>query len=151
MPDVVITQPQESDIPTISALAWPDPEVAKRKQVRLRNWYDAGSIIVAKQNATVVAFVVFDNSFFDNAFIRWIMVADSHRRRGIARGMVKALMERSPTAKLFTSTTESNYAMRLLLDGLGWENVGSVRGIAEADPEMFYRAPGEAARALRIA
>lgn len=151
VPDVVITQPHEADLPEISVLAWPDPDVAKRKQIRLRNWYDAASIIVAKLDDTVIAFAIFDNSFFDNAFIRWIVVAEAHRRRGIGRGLVKALMERSPTTKLFTSAHESNYAMRLLLDGLGWENVGSVRGIAEADPEMFYRAPGEGARALRSA
>lgn len=151
MGDVVITQPSEADIPAISALAWPDPEIARRKRIRLRNWYDAGSIVVARHEDAVVAFAVFDNSFFDNAFIRWIFVAETHRRLGIARGIVKALMERSPTTKLFTSTTESNYAMRLLLDSLGWENVGSVRGIAEEDPEMFYRAPGDAARALRTA
>ncbi len=151
MPDVVITQPAEADLAAISVLAWPEPQVAKRKQIRLRNWYDAGSIIIARMDEIVVAFAVVDNSFFDNAFIRWLFVAESHRRRGIGRGMVLALMERSATAKLFTSAPESNYAMRLLLDSLGWQNVGSVDGIDDADPAMFYRAPGEAARALRIA
>jgi GNAT superfamily N-acetyltransferase len=149
--DVVITQPVEFDLAAISALAWPDVSVAKRKQIRLRNWYDAGCLIVARHGDTVIAFAVFDTSFFDNTFLRWLVVAESHRRRGIGRGIVGALMERSSTPKFFTSTNESNYAMRLLLDSLGWENVGSVRGLDEGDQEMFYRAPGEDARAKRIA
>jgi GNAT superfamily N-acetyltransferase len=151
VPDVSITQPAEADLPAISALAWPDPSVAKRKQIRLRNWFDAGSLVIARLGDSVIAFAVVDNSFFDNAFIRWVFVEESFRRRGIARGIVSALMERSATAKLFTSAPESNYAMRLLLDSLGWENVGSVRGVEESDPSLFYRAPGEAARAFRIA
>jgi ribosomal protein S18 acetylase RimI-like enzyme len=151
VPAVVITQPNEADLPSISKLAWPEQSVASRKQIRLRNWFDAGSLIIARLEEKVIAFAVVDTSFFDNAFIRWIYVDESHRRLGIAKGMVSALMERSATAKLFTSTPESNYAMRLLLDGLGWENVGSVRGIEESDPALFYRAPGEAARALRSA
>nr|WP_277814846.1 GNAT family N-acetyltransferase [Galbitalea soli] len=143
--------PIEADLEGISRLAWPDPELAHRKRIRLRNWYDAGCIVVAKKADEVIAFAIFDRSFFDNTFIRWIVVHEEHRRRGIARGMVRALTERSSTVKVFTSTTESNYPMRLLLDSLGWENVGTVRGLDDGDPEMFYRAPGEGARAKRIA
>jgi GNAT superfamily N-acetyltransferase len=151
VPDVVITLPFEADLVAISSLAWPDPEVARRKQIRLRNWFDAGSLIIARLGESVIAFAVVDNSFFDNAFIRWIFVDESHRRLGIGRVMVRALMEHAATAKLFTSAPESNYAMRLLLDGLGWENVGAVRGVEESDPSMFYRAPGDESRAVRSA
>ncbi len=150
MQNIVITKPTEKDLAGVSALAWPDIAVAKTRQLRLRHWFELGGIIIATDDHVVVGFSVTDRSFFDNGFIRNVIVAESHRRRGIGRRLVEVIMERSPTPKLFTATTQSNYPMRLLLDSLGWENVGNVRGV-EDDAELFYRAPIAAERKGRVA
>jgi ribosomal protein S18 acetylase RimI-like enzyme len=141
MADVSITRPSEADLPAVSALAWPDPDEARTRQIRLRNWYDLGNLIVVKFGEAVIAFAVIDRSFFDNGFVKLVVVAEQHRRRGIATMLLRTLRDRIDTEKLFTSTNESNYAMRLLLDSLGWQNMGTVRGLDDDDPELFYLAP----------
>lgn len=150
MHNIVISEASERHLPGVSALAWPEIEVAKTQQLRLRHWYELGGLIVATDDQVVVGFGVIDRSFFDNGFVRTLMVAESHRRRGIARQLMEVFMQRTPTPKLFTATTQSNYQARLLLESLGWENVGAVRGL-EDDPELFYRAPETAAGAARVA
>lgn len=150
MHNIVISEAAERDLPGVSALAWPEVEVAKTQQLRLRHWFELGGLIVATDDKVVVGFGVIDRSFFDNGFVRHLMVAESHRRRGIGRQLLEVFMQRSPTPKLFTATTQSNYQVRLLLDSLGWENVGAVRGL-EDDPELFFRAPEIASRPVRVA
>jgi GNAT superfamily N-acetyltransferase len=145
--DLDITRPDEADLPAVSALAWPDVAEAKTRQIRLRNWFDLGNLIVAKHDGVVVGFAVTDRSFFDNGFLRLLVVSEAYRRRGVATALLSVIAERVDTEKLFTSSNESNYAMRLLLDSLGWQNMGSVRGIDDDDPEMFYLAPKRAAGA----
>lgn len=43
------------------------------------------------------------------------------------------------SGKLFTSTNRSNGPMRQLLTGHGWHRCGELSGLAEGDPEMFFR------------
>lgn len=45
---------------------------------------------------------------------------------------------RADTAKLFTSTNESNVAMQRLCDRLGYVRSGFIENLDERDPEVVY-------------
>jgi len=138
---ISITRPREEDLGQVLALAWPEPSVRKTKPLTVRGWFDQQQLIVAKHDGVVVAFIVVDQSFFDQTFVRCLMVAEHHRRQGLGSALLGAIAERVTTEKLFTATTDSNFSMRMLLAALHWENVGTVRGIVDGASEMFYRAP----------
>ncbi len=148
---ITLTQARERDLPGISALAWPDPALARQRQERLHAWQAGGGLIVARADETVLAFAQFDETFFDHTFVGRLVVGEKYRRRGIGSALLVAITERAPTPAVFTSAHESNYPKRLMLDALGWENTGSVRGLDGDGQTHFYRAPGEHERAERLA
>lgn len=141
MPSVLITLPREDELPAVSALAWPEIAVAKRKQLALRGWFAAGQLIVARLDGAVIGVVAVDESFLDHRFVPLITVAESHRRLGIGKALLAAATERVGERRLFTASADSNFPMRMLLASLHWENVGTVRGLDDDGSELFYRAP----------
>jgi ribosomal protein S18 acetylase RimI-like enzyme len=73
------------------------------------------------------------------------------RRRGIAASLMRSAEIDAPTEKLFTSTNESNAAMRALCEKIGFVRSGIIENLDEGDPEIIYfkrlapsaRHPGE--------
>jgi GNAT superfamily N-acetyltransferase len=96
--------------------------------------------LVAVEDATVVGFAgVRPGHFYGRDFLDLLFVGDVHRRRGVGRSLVRRVVERS-TARVFTSTNESNTAMRSLLASEGWIRSGVLVGLDEGDPEhVFFR------------
>ncbi|HTT59040.1 MAG TPA: GNAT family N-acetyltransferase [Acidimicrobiales bacterium] len=80
-------------------------------------------------------------AFFGRDFIKLLLVAPTHRRTGIGRALLEAAVSGASTATIFSSTNESNAAMRALFEHDGWTLSGVLSGIDEGDPEMvFWRA-----------
>lgn len=94
--------------------------------------------LVAASSGHVLGYGVLEYSFFSNGFISMIYVASSERRKGIASALLQALTERCSTPKLFTSTNESNRAMRALLDRAGFVASGVIYNLDPGDPEVIY-------------
>jgi GNAT superfamily N-acetyltransferase len=128
--DVRIARP--SDLSALKAL---DPGRAPL----MSGWIEAGHIHVAVDADELVGFAVMTQTFFERAFVELLMVAPGHRRRGIAAAILRYLEAKSPTADLWTSTNESNAPMRALLAYADYKPSGSVVGLDEGDPELFFR------------
>lgn len=78
--------------------------------------------------------------FFGRDFIALVVVAPSSRRRGAGTQLLNAAVNEATSDTVFTSTNESNTAMRALLVHRGWLLSGVLDGLDEGDPEMvFYR------------
>ncbi len=67
-----------------------------------------------------------------------LMVQEAYRRKGIATALMKRLEEICNTAKLFTSTNESNAPMQALMARMSYEPSGIVYNLDAGDPELFY-------------
>jgi hypothetical protein len=52
--------------------------------------------------------------------------------------LLEAAVSRAGTEVIFSSTNESNIAMRALFDHDGWTLSGVLSGIDEGDPEFVY-------------
>jgi ribosomal protein S18 acetylase RimI-like enzyme len=98
-----------------------------------------GECFVGSLEEKIVAVAILQNEhFFDNDFIAFIAVAPSHRRQGIGRRLLRELIDRVGTKKLFTSTNSSNTPMAGLLETSGWTYSGVLEGLDEGDPERVY-------------
>lgn len=93
--------------------------------------------LIAEDGAGTVGFCV-DGRLFAFAFLELLVVAPSHRRRGVGTLLVKAWEESATTAKVFTSTNQSNIPMQRLCESLGYVRTGLIENLDEGDPEIFY-------------
>jgi GNAT superfamily N-acetyltransferase len=73
-----------------------------------------------------------------NGFLSLLVVAKESRRRGVGRALLERSMAICTTAKLFTSTNESNMPMRLLLRDERFEESGVIHNLDEGDPELVF-------------
>lgn len=92
---------------------------------------------VAIVDQQVVGYCVLQYNFFDRGFISLAYVQDVFRRRGVGTALLKHLESVCRTQKLFTSTNESNQAMRSLLTKLQYEPSGEIKNLGD-DPECVY-------------
>lgn len=95
------------------------------------------SCLVAEKDSQIVGFCL-DGRLFAFAFLELLVVARSHRRRGVGTLLVKAWEESAETQKVFTSTNESNIPMQRLCESLGYVRTGLIENLDEGDPEIFY-------------
>lgn len=125
-----------SDIDAI--VAW-DTEAANQMQRRrdFESWVAANNAVVVDDDG-VAGYAVLDYSFFGQGFVAMLHVAPSRRRQGLATALFRYLERTCRTAKLFTSTNESNAAMRSLMSSLGYLPSGIVYNLDENDPELFF-------------
>jgi GNAT superfamily N-acetyltransferase len=109
------------------------------RAVAVHAWIAEGCAYVAVHENRSVGYAVMTRSFFDRAFIELLMVGADFRRRGIASAMLAYLEDASPTPRLWTSTNESNAPMRALLASRSYIHSGTIEGVDDGDPEMFFR------------
>ena len=94
--------------------------------------------MVAEAGGQVVGFGVLDYSFFECGFVKLLVVDEAHRRQGIGAALVEAMVRGCRTAKVFSSTNESNVAMQGLLAKVGFEPSGRVENLDPGDSERIY-------------
>ena len=94
--------------------------------------------LVLVDEQSVLGYAVFDYAFYSNGFISMVYIAPDSQRHGYGSAMLRHIESLCKTAKLFTSTNESNIAMQALLEKLGYVRSGSIDNLDEGDPELIY-------------
>ncbi len=97
-----------------------------------------GRIAVARVDDAIRGYVILDESFFDQFFVRLLIVHPDFRRRGLATALMRAAELDCQTGKLFTSTNQSNLPMQRLCERLGFLKSGYIENLDEGDPELIY-------------
>src|ERR1700693_6180213 len=73
-----------------------------------------GHVSVARVEDIVRGFVIADESFFGQFYVRLLIVHPDFRRRGLATALMRAAELECQSGKLFTSTNQSNIPMQQL-------------------------------------
>ena len=113
---------------------WPDIAVRSELTNKLALW------LVSLDGETVVGYVG-SQTVLQEADMMNIAVADSHRRRGIARALVEELIRQLDAYQLTLEVRASNAGAIALYDSLGFTQVGLRKN--------YYHKPKEDALILR--
>lgn len=94
---------------------------------------------VVEQDGAVAGYAILTTNFFGRDFVELLFVAPEARRKGIGDALLSAIERaRSAADKLFTSTNESNAAMRALLERRGYRPSGTILNLDPDDPELVF-------------
>lgn len=104
----------------------------------IRHAIDQDECYIAVYDGVIKGFAIMNYSFFSNAFIELLMVAEKDRRCGVGTALLDFLFAVCNTPKLFTSTNKSNEPMQKLLGKTGFTFCGQIDALDEGDPELFY-------------
>lgn len=117
----------------------------ERQDAILANSVADGGCLVARDGGAIAGYLTWDRGFFYRPFVRLLVVAPSHRRRGLGRALVIAAeREAEAFGELFISTEEINAPMRALLLAAGYVASGTVEHInVPGNAELiFYKRLG---------
>ncbi len=93
---------------------------------------------IAEVDGAAVGYAIVSKRFFSRPFVELLAIAPASRRLGLGT----ALMARCESAHdgdvLFTSTNESNAAMRALLAKAGYQASGIIYNLDPGDPELVF-------------
>ena len=93
---------------------------------------------IAERGGNVVGYGVLTRNFFDRDFIELLFVAETARRLGAGGAILEAVERACREDRVFTSTNESNAAMRALLAKRGYCDSGRIENLDPADPELVF-------------
>jgi GNAT superfamily N-acetyltransferase len=127
----------ESDVEAL----WKLDHIAQRDEERrdfIRREVAAGNCFVAVIDETMVGYGVLNYTFYHAGCIDMLYIHSDYRRRGVGTALIRHMESECRTAKLFTSTNDSNSGMRSLLAKLGYEPSGVIHNLDEGDPEIVY-------------
>jgi ribosomal protein S18 acetylase RimI-like enzyme len=124
----------------LDAIAQLDPRVAEdpTRLPFLRDALHSEVVLSAVERDAVIGYAVLDHSFFGQAFLALLVVAEGARRRGVGTMLLQAAESHVRAPKLFTSTNRSNLAMQRLLESAGYEPSGTIENLDADDPELIY-------------
>jgi GNAT superfamily N-acetyltransferase len=86
----------------------------------------------------VVGFAVVTPHFYGFPFVDLLVVAEVARRSGVGSALIAHCEAVHHADRIFTSTNESNSAMRALLAKAGWLPAGVVHYLDPGDPELIF-------------
>ena len=139
----MIRKAVESDVESlcsIDTIARVDPSRHDyiRRRVREGRCYVLTIPDESPDNERIVGYGVLTYEFYECGMIEMLMVDPNFRRDRFGSALVRHMETECRTAKLFTSTNESNAPMLGLLTSLGYQPSGIIQNLDAGDPELVY-------------
>jgi GNAT superfamily N-acetyltransferase len=97
-----------------------------------------GDCWTAELDGRLAGYAIVSRHFFDRDFLELLFVAAPARHRGLGASLLSAIERAVDGDRLFTSTNESNAAMRALLAKSGYVESGRIDNLDDGDPEMVF-------------
>jgi len=104
----------------------------------LRDAVARDAALIAVRDGSPGGFAVWDTRFYGYPFVWLVVVRPEARRRGVATALLRHIEGICGADRLFTSTNESNAAMRALCAALGYAPSGRIDNLDPGDPELVY-------------
>ncbi len=141
VPDITIRDALTADVPLLTQADSVAAAGHSGRRAEIQHWVTTADTRIAQTRGQVTGYCVTGRTFFGQAFVTMLMVAENTRGLGVGAHLLLDAQQRRTTPKLFTSTNLSNQPMQRLLARLGWQSAGIVYGLDDGDPELFFLAP----------
>jgi ribosomal protein S18 acetylase RimI-like enzyme len=116
-----------------------DPRLADPTRARIAsNVLGLGRSWIADIGGAPVGFALTSSAFFYKPVIELLVVAEAHRRQGIALMLLDHCEAAHTDDRIFVSTSASNTAANALFARAGFQGSGIVYNIDPGDPELVY-------------
>lgn len=133
-----IRSPKEGDARALVTLA-ADAVGPRRAAGLVRSHLERGGLLVGEdEHHDLVGFVAFRDDWFECTFVGLVVVAESARRRGLARALVEAVERRAPGPRLFASAEETNTVAIRMLRALDFVPSGHVDNLPQGYRELLF-------------
>lgn len=99
---------------------------------------DRGELLVAHADGGIVGALAYRTDWFNCTLVTLISVKPDWRRRGVARALYRALEERSPSPRLFSSTPETNAPAIQMHRALGFAPSGHLDNLPQGYRELLF-------------
>jgi GNAT superfamily N-acetyltransferase len=99
---------------------------------------DREQLLVALDDGAVVGTLAYRTDWFACTFVTLVSVASDWRRKGVARGLFGAVERRSPGARIFSSTEETNVAAIRMHRALGFVESGYIDNLPQGYRELLF-------------
>ncbi|RSN61250.1 GNAT family N-acetyltransferase [Amycolatopsis sp. WAC 04182] len=143
VPDITIRDALTTDGPLLAQVDSAAVAGNSGRIAEIQHWLATADTRIAHSRGQVTGYCVTEYTFFGQAFVTMLMVAENTRGLGVGARLLLDAQQRRNTPKLFTSTNLSNQPMQRLLTRLGWQSAGIVYGLDDGDPELFFLAPAD--------
>ncbi len=132
-----IRHAQPADLPAVMDLAAGliGPE---RAGPFVRSHVERHHLLVADSGEAVVGVLAYRTDWFQCTFVSLVCVRDDFRRRGVARGLFKAVEQMSPSPRLFSSTEETNASSIRMHTALGFAPSGHIDNLPQGYRELLF-------------
>lgn len=124
---MTIRRAQAEDAVAIAEIQRASAEASQWEPTGYETW-------VAEIGGVVVAFLVMRRIAEDEMEILNVAVAPAHRRKGVARGLARRVIEQHPGA-VFLEVRESNSAARKLYESIGFQELSRRANYYDHPPE----------------
>jgi GNAT superfamily N-acetyltransferase len=132
-----IRAPKGSDVDALMALATHvlGPE---RAGPFIRSHLEGHHLLVADEHGEVVGVLAYRTDFFQCTFVSLVSVREDRRKRGVARALYKAVERMSPSARLYSSTEETNSGAIQMHTTLGFHASGHIDNLPQGYRELLF-------------
>ena len=110
----------------------------RRAAALVRAGVERGELWVAEDRGEPVGFLLYQGDWFQCTFVMLVVVAEHARRRGVARSLFAAVEERSSSARLFSSTEETNAVSIQMHRALGFTPSGYIDNLPQGYRELLF-------------
>lgn len=118
-------------------LACDAPQDAQRAAL-VPELLDFGMSWIAEAEGAAAGYAIVSRRFFSRRFVELLAVAPTFRRQGLGAALMAGCESAGDGEVLFTSTNQSNGAMRALLAKAGYEPSGIIHNLDPGDPELVF-------------
>ncbi len=104
----------------------------------IRSHVERHHLLVVNEGDEVVGVVAYRTDWFQCTMVSLVCVTERYRRRGVARALVKAVEQMSPSPRLYASVEETNAVAIRMLSALGFAPSGHIDNLPQGYRELLF-------------
>lgn len=136
---MVIREWRRSDLSALRALA-ADALGAERGPAVLRLHLERHHVLVAEDEGDVVGVIAYRTDWFGCTFVSLVAVRPETRGQDVTRALYRAVEQRSPSPRVFSSAVETDAPAIRMHTALGFTASGYIDNLPQGYRELlFYR------------